>query len=119
MQPQSDANTDMMRERCPSAVAACAPSLDVPNPAVDANAIRATIRKALIERSMLPRYEDLCVLHGDLVKHIQALLPLAERQIDRLWHGSVEWYSKRSQLSYVRTRWEPGWALGCNRPPGT
>jgi len=68
---------------------------------VDVAEIKATISAALAERSALPRYEELCALHKILVQHIEALMPLAAKQIDGLWHGSREWYQKRSTLDTI------------------
>ncbi|WP_369390429.1 DUF6415 family natural product biosynthesis protein [Streptomyces sp. CG1] len=68
---------------------------------MDVDEIKATITKALTERSALPPYEDLCALHQDLVRHIEALTPLAAKRVDRLWRGSVEWYQKRRRLDTV------------------
>ncbi|KUJ67875.1 hypothetical protein ACZ90_23415 [Streptomyces albus subsp. albus] len=64
--------------------------------------IKATITRALAERSAPPRYEELCELHAALLVHIEAVRPLAAAQIDRLWHGSVEWYRKASKLDTVK-----------------
>jgi hypothetical protein len=77
---------------------------------VDTDAVKATISKALIQRSVLPRHEELRELHRDLLTHIHVLMLLAEHHIDGLWHGSVEWYSKRSQLRSIP--YEVGTGLG-------
>ncbi|MFE0511524.1 DUF6415 family natural product biosynthesis protein [Streptomyces sp. NPDC058964] len=68
---------------------------------MDTDKIKKTIAKALTERSELPPYEDLCALHEDLVRHIEALTPLVTKQVDGLWHGSVEWYQKRPRLDII------------------
>ncbi|UNZ18506.1 DUF6415 family natural product biosynthesis protein [Streptomyces sp. 891-h] len=68
---------------------------------MDVAEIKATISTALAQRSSLPRYEELCALHDVLVRHIEALMPLAAKQIDGLWHGSREWYRKRSTLDTI------------------
>ncbi|MEU7317630.1 DUF6415 family natural product biosynthesis protein [Streptomyces sp. NPDC007083] len=68
---------------------------------VNTEDVKATISTALAERSALPRYEELCCLHEALLKHIEALMPLAAKQIDGLWHGSREWYLKRSTLDAI------------------
>ncbi|MBQ1119202.1 DUF6415 family natural product biosynthesis protein [Streptomyces sp. B15] len=68
---------------------------------VDTEDVNATISAALTERKALPRYEELCELHNKLVTHINALLPLAAKQIEALWHGSREWYLKRSSLDTI------------------
>ncbi|MBO8187916.1 DUF6415 family natural product biosynthesis protein [Streptomyces spirodelae] len=68
---------------------------------MDVAEIKATISTALAQRSSLRRYEELCALHKDLVQHIEALRPLAAKQIDGLWHGSREWYRKRSTLDTI------------------
>ncbi|MGW2875938.1 DUF6415 family natural product biosynthesis protein [Streptomyces sp. NPDC001233] len=68
---------------------------------MDTDEIKATITKALTERSALPPYEDLCAVHQDLVRHIEALTPLAAQRVDGLWRGSVEWYQKRRRLDTI------------------
>ncbi|WP_369366188.1 DUF6415 family natural product biosynthesis protein [Streptomyces sp. CG1] len=68
---------------------------------MDTDEIKATITRALAERSALPPYEDLCALHQDLVRHIGALTPLAAKHVDGLWRGSVEWYQKRRRLDTI------------------
>lgn len=101
MQPQVDSDKGKTGGLRSSAVATCAPAADDSCSAVDVDAVKATISEALAERPVLPRYEELCALHQDLLKHIEAVVPLARQHIDRLWHGSQEWYSKSSQLSYI------------------
>ncbi|GAA2611586.1 DUF6415 family natural product biosynthesis protein [Streptomyces axinellae] len=68
---------------------------------VNTEDVKATISAALAERSALPRYEEVCCLREALVGHITVLMPLAAKQIDGLWHGSLEWYRKRSTLSTI------------------
>jgi hypothetical protein len=68
---------------------------------VNTNDVKTTISAALAERSALPPYEELCALHDALLAHIETLTPYASRQIDGLWHGSREWYQKRSRLDMI------------------
>ncbi|WFB08338.1 DUF6415 family natural product biosynthesis protein [Streptomyces sp. LX-29] len=68
---------------------------------IDVDAIKATIARAVVKRSALPPYEELRELHAELRGHIEALLPLAEKQVGELWRGSVEWYQKRSKLDTI------------------
>ncbi|MEU4891054.1 DUF6415 family natural product biosynthesis protein [Streptomyces sp. NPDC044780] len=68
---------------------------------VDIGEIEAAIVSALVQRTVLPPYEELCDLHKALLGHIQTLMPLAERQIDRLNRGTVAWYTKRSRLKTI------------------
>lgn len=77
---------------------------------VDVEQIKALIGRALVESSAIPRYEDLCELREALVGHIETLTPLARKRIDRLNHGTVEWYGKASKLSSIP--YEVGTGLG-------
>ncbi|MGY0059078.1 DUF6415 family natural product biosynthesis protein [Streptomyces sp. LZ34] len=77
---------------------------------VDVEQIKVSIGRALVESSALPRYEDLCELREALVGHIETLTPLARKRIDRLNHGTVEWYGKASKLSSIP--YEVGTGLG-------
>ncbi|KAK1181550.1 DUF6415 family natural product biosynthesis protein [Streptomyces sp. NBS 14/10] len=45
-----------------------------------------------------------------LVGHIETLTPLARKRIDRLNHGTMEWYGKASKLSSIP--YEVGTGLG-------
>ncbi|WP_260867498.1 DUF6415 family natural product biosynthesis protein [Streptomyces sp. SAJ15] len=63
--------------------------------------IETTIARAVVERSALPAYEELRELYGALLGHAVVLLPLAERQVDGLWRGSVAWYRRRCKLNTV------------------
>ncbi|WP_438493835.1 DUF6415 family natural product biosynthesis protein [Streptomyces asiaticus] len=68
---------------------------------VDVDKIAETIARALVTRTVLPPYEELCGLYMALLEHIQTLMPLAEKRIDRLNRGTVAWYSKRSRLNTI------------------
>lgn len=70
---------------------------------VDVDTIRATVARALAP-GPAPEHEDLVELEGLLRGHVQLLLPIAEKAIDQLWRGSVDWYSKRSWLDIARDR---------------
>ncbi|MEU2689523.1 DUF6415 family natural product biosynthesis protein [Streptomyces hygroscopicus] len=69
--------------------------------AVNVEEIKAAIARALVTRTVLPPYEELRDLHKTLLEYIQTLLPLAEKQVDRLNRGTVDWYSKRSRLNTI------------------
>lgn len=77
---------------------------------VDLAQIKSSIVQALVESSTVPRYEDLVKLHDDLLRHIEALTPLARKRIDAMNHGTVEWYGKVSKLSSIP--YEVGRGLG-------
>ncbi|QKV97724.1 hypothetical protein HUT19_20975 [Streptomyces sp. NA02950] len=79
---------------------------------VDIDGLKTVISKALAERSALPPYADLCELHGALLQHIQALMPLATKQIDGMWRGSVEWYQRRSKLDTIPHEMAQGLGAG-------
>ncbi|ADI08963.1 hypothetical protein SBI_05843 [Streptomyces bingchenggensis BCW-1] len=68
---------------------------------VDVCAIEKTIARAVVKRTALPPYEELCELHDVLVEHIKALVPLADKRINRLNRGTVDWYQKRSRLDLI------------------
>ncbi|MES4902428.1 MULTISPECIES: DUF6415 family natural product biosynthesis protein [unclassified Streptomyces] len=68
---------------------------------VDVCAIETTIASAVVKRTALPPYEKLCELHESLVEHIEALMPLADKRINRLNRGTVAWYQKRSRLDLI------------------
>ncbi|GLV72404.1 DUF6415 family natural product biosynthesis protein [Streptomyces hygroscopicus] len=68
---------------------------------LDIEEIEAAIVNALMQRTVLPPYEELRDLHKALLGHIQTLMPLAERQVDRLNRGTVAWYTKRSRLNTI------------------
>ncbi|AEM80244.1 DUF6415 family natural product biosynthesis protein [Streptomyces violaceusniger] len=68
---------------------------------VDVEQVKGAIVRALVESSTVPRYEDLCELREVLIGHIKTLTPLATKQIDRLNHGTVEWYGKASKLRSI------------------
>ncbi|MBL1095933.1 DUF6415 family natural product biosynthesis protein [Streptomyces coffeae] len=68
---------------------------------VDLDAIKTAISRALAEQSVLPPYDELCEMHRALVGHIEVLMPVAAKQIDGMWHGSVEWYQRRSKLDTI------------------
>ncbi|MFD8512969.1 DUF6415 family natural product biosynthesis protein [Streptomyces antimycoticus] len=68
---------------------------------VDVEEIKKAIVSALVTRTVLPPYEELCDLHKALLGHIQTMMPLAEKRIDRLNRGTVAWYSKRSRLNTI------------------
>ncbi|MFD5735134.1 DUF6415 family natural product biosynthesis protein [Streptomyces sioyaensis] len=77
---------------------------------VDLEEAKATITRALTERSALPPYAELCELHQVLLGHIEVLKPLAAAQIDGLNHGTREWYGKRAKLDSIP--YEVCWGLG-------
>ena len=68
---------------------------------VDVCAIEKTIARAVVKRTALPPYEELCELHDVLVEHIKVLVPLAEKLVGRLNRGTVDWYQKRSRLDLI------------------
>lgn len=68
---------------------------------MDVGEIETTITRAVVERSTLPPYEELCAVHTALLEHIDALLPLARKQVEALRRGSVEWHEKRSALDTI------------------
>ncbi|MFF7650423.1 DUF6415 family natural product biosynthesis protein [Streptomyces sp. NPDC007983] len=68
---------------------------------VDVDKIAETIARALVKRTVLPPYEELSHLHKMLLEHVKTLMPLAEKQIDRLNRGTVAWYEKRSRLNTI------------------
>lgn len=68
---------------------------------MDVHKIEATIARALMERSALPPYDELRALHQALLEHIETLTPLVQKRVDGLWHGSAEWYQKRSKLDSI------------------
>jgi len=68
---------------------------------VDVAKIGETIARALVKRTVLPPYEELRDLHKTLLEHVQTLMPLAEKQVDRLNRGTVAWYEKRSRLNTI------------------
>ncbi|MFK4184833.1 DUF6415 family natural product biosynthesis protein [Streptomyces sparsogenes] len=80
--------------------------------AVDIKAIEATIARAVVKRTALPPYEELCELHKSLVEHIEALMPLAEKQINRLNRGTVAWYQKRSRFDLISHELRQGLGSG-------
>ncbi|HEX5566680.1 MAG TPA: DUF6415 family natural product biosynthesis protein [Streptomyces sp.] len=89
------------------------PTPDPSGDPIDADTINHTITQALDENT--PRsYDDLAHLDHLLRGHMQLLLPIAERVIDRLWRGSVQWYDARSRLSYIHRYM--GQALGVSVP---
>ncbi|MFI0780411.1 DUF6415 family natural product biosynthesis protein, partial [Streptomyces sp. NPDC021212] len=68
---------------------------------LDVDAIVATVSRALLKRTALPPYEELCELHASLVKHIKALMPHVEELVNRMNRGTVAWYQKRSRLNLI------------------
>lgn len=68
---------------------------------LDVDAIAATVSRALLKRTALPPYEELCELHASLVEHIKALVPHVEELVNRLNRGTVTWYQKRSRLNMI------------------
>ncbi|RNG16648.1 DUF6415 family natural product biosynthesis protein [Streptomyces botrytidirepellens] len=68
---------------------------------VDVAQIGEAIARALVKRTALPPYEELRALHKTLLEHVQTLMPLAEKQVDRLNRGTVAWYEKRSRLNTI------------------
>lgn len=68
---------------------------------VDVDKICEAIARALVKRTALPPYEELRDLHKTLLEHVQKLMPLAEKQIDKLNRGTVAWYEKRSRLNTI------------------
>ncbi|MET8177444.1 DUF6415 family natural product biosynthesis protein [Streptomyces sp. NPDC005336] len=68
---------------------------------VDVDEIEAAIARALVKRTALPPYEELCELRESLVEHIEALMPLAEKLVNQLNRGTVAWYQKRSRLNFI------------------
>ncbi|MEU7239903.1 DUF6415 family natural product biosynthesis protein [Streptomyces sparsogenes] len=80
--------------------------------AVDIKAIEATIARAVVKRTALPPYEELCELHESLVEHIEALMPLADKQINRLNRGTVAWYQKRSRFDLIPHELRQGLGTG-------
>ncbi|MEU0844334.1 DUF6415 family natural product biosynthesis protein [Streptomyces sp. NPDC005962] len=79
---------------------------------VDADKIGEAIARALVKRTVLPPYEELCDLHKTLLEHVQTLMPLAEKQIDRLNRGTVAWYTKRSRLNTISHEMAQGLGSG-------
>ncbi|WP_275558819.1 DUF6415 family natural product biosynthesis protein [Streptomyces sp. 5-6(2022)] len=69
--------------------------------AVNVEEIKTAIARAQVTRTVLPPYEELRGLHKALLDHIQTLMPLAEKQIDKLNRGTVAWYTKRSRLNTI------------------
>ncbi|WP_107424819.1 DUF6415 family natural product biosynthesis protein [Streptomyces antioxidans] len=69
--------------------------------AVNVEEIKTAITRALVTRTVLPPYEELSNLHKALLGHIQTMMPLAEKRIDRLNRGTLAWYSKRSRLNTI------------------
>lgn len=78
---------------------------------VDVATIRDTVTRAL-EQGPLPRYEDLEMLEQLLRGHINLLLPDAEKAVDQLDRGSVEWYGQRTMLDVARHRLDEGLGEG-------
>jgi hypothetical protein len=112
MQPPKDANENGPGGRCPLPVAACVPAVDNHHSTVNHDTIRVTINKALVERSSLPRYEDLKGLYEVLLKQIETLLPLAQKRVDGLRRGSSEWYTKQSRLGSIPHQMKMGLGPG-------
>lgn len=78
----------------------------VPTPAaIDAARARADQARTAIERALADgpplRHGDLVALGAELRGHIGYLLPIAEKSIDSLWHGSREWHSRKTVLDAV------------------
>ncbi|GAA2456839.1 DUF6415 family natural product biosynthesis protein [Streptomyces macrosporus] len=68
---------------------------------IDADTISRTIRDALTE-DPTRTHDDLIGLGVSLRGHMQLLFPIAEQAVDKLWHGSVQWYDARTRLDYIR-----------------
>ncbi|MEV0281970.1 DUF6415 family natural product biosynthesis protein [Streptomyces sp. NPDC050610] len=85
---------------------------DARNQGVDLEGVQRAIGHALMKRSVLPPYPELCVIHASLLHHIERLLPLATSQIDRLWRGSTEWSLKQTYLSQVQYQIDEGLGSG-------
>ncbi|MFF3763172.1 DUF6415 family natural product biosynthesis protein [Streptomyces sp. NPDC001922] len=70
--------------------------------AVDIITIQATIDRAL--RTSTGRIDtgELVDLEALLRGHIASLLPAAEAVTDRLWRGSLAWYTRRARLDGIR-----------------
>lgn len=52
---------------------------------------------------ILPAHERLVELNTRLRSEIARLKPVVERQADGMYHGSTDWYRRRSALNATRT----------------
>ncbi|WP_066950860.1 DUF6415 family natural product biosynthesis protein [Streptomyces lushanensis] len=57
-------------------------------------------------------HEELDLLATDLRAYVTEMLPVAQAQAERMWHGSREWYVLNSRLHSISTEAEQPLATG-------
>ncbi|MGW9175842.1 DUF6415 family natural product biosynthesis protein [Streptomyces decoyicus] len=101
MEPQTRINRHEAVQSWTDSQETLTPTVDGSGRLVDVDEVKSAIVRSLSEGSALRPYPELCELHEVLLGHIEALKPLAAGRIDRLNHGSGEWYRKRAKLDSI------------------
>ncbi|MER5971376.1 DUF6415 family natural product biosynthesis protein [Streptomyces sp. NPDC002055] len=81
-------------------------------PPVDEATIQATIDQALRTGTGRLDMDELTALEELLLGHIQLLLPDAEAATDRLWRGSITWYTARARIDSIHHQVKQGLGNG-------
>ncbi|MFF3762711.1 DUF6415 family natural product biosynthesis protein [Streptomyces sp. NPDC001922] len=72
-----------------------------PSP-IDRATVQAAIDRALLTGTGRLDPDELTRLEATLREHITALLPAADAATDRLWRGSLAWYTRRARIDGIR-----------------
>ncbi|WP_432093734.1 DUF6415 family natural product biosynthesis protein [Streptomyces sp. bgisy100] len=75
---------------------------------IDEVTIQATIERALRTGTGRLDMDELTAVEELLLGHIQLLLPDAEAAVDRLWRGSLTWYTARAKLDGIHRQVKQG-----------
>ncbi|WP_432093574.1 DUF6415 family natural product biosynthesis protein [Streptomyces sp. bgisy100] len=79
-----------------------------PSASIDGAAVHDAIDRALRTSTGRIDTDELTDLEVLLRGHITSLLPAAEAVTDRLWRGSLAWYTRRARLDGIRRQAEQG-----------
>ncbi len=78
------------------------------SPSVDEAAIQDTVVRSLRTATGRIDMDELRRLEQQLLAHIALLYPAADAATDRLWRGSIGWYTRRATLDGIRRQAEQG-----------